>query len=98
MNLETAKILAGGSAKLSGSTGVSTMVLAYFEVNAAGIGALCTLITLIFYLFFQLLAQRKINQSEKNKQKIDSNELKLDAHIEETRKGIESILNKLDKE
>ena len=78
MNLETAKILAGGSAKLSGSTGISTMIMAYFQVNAAGIGALCTLITLVFYISFQWLAHKKTNQSNKNKEK-------LDAHIESVR-------------
>lgn len=66
MNLESSKILAGGSAKLAGGTGISTMVMAYFQVNAAGIGAMCTVITLIAYLFFQWRADRKTKQSDKN--------------------------------
>lgn len=82
MNLDTAKILAGGSAKLSGGTGISTMVMAYFQLNAAGIGALCTVVTLIFYIFFQFLAHKKTNQVDKNLERI---------------KDLESILNKLDK-
>lgn len=77
MNLDTAKTLAGGSAKLAGSTGVSTMVMAYFQANAAGIGALCTVITLISYLFFQWLAYKKTNQAEKNKEIIDDHSDKL---------------------
>ncbi len=103
MNLDTAKILAGSSAKLSGSTGISTMIMAYFQVNAAGIGALCTLITLIGYISFQWLAHTKTNQSIKNKEKIDDHGDRLESHIEETRDefkkvgdGISSILNKLD--
>ena len=104
MNLESAKILAGSSAKLSGGTGISTMVMAYFQVNAAGIGALCTLITLVCYISFQYLAHKKTNQSIKNKEKIDTHSDRLDDHIVETRDefkkvgdGISLILNKLDK-
>ncbi len=97
MNLDTAKILAGGSAKLSGSIGISTVVMDYFQVNAAGIGALCTLITLFCYIFFQWLTIKKTNKSDKNKEKIDDTSNKLEAHIRETRNGISSILNKLDK-
>ncbi len=98
MNLDTAKILAGGSAKLSVGTGTSTMVMAYFQANAAGIGALCTLVTLVFYILFQWLAHKKSVQADKNKEKIDSTDDKLEAHIKETRDGIESILEKLNKD
>ena len=77
MNLDTAKILAGGSAKLSGSIGVSAVVMAYFQVNAAGIGALCSVITLIVYISFQLIAHKKTNQADKNKERIKSLEDKL---------------------
>jgi len=82
VNLDTAKTLAGGSAKLSGSTGISTMVMAYFQVNAAGIGALCTVITLVCYIYFQWLAHKKNNAVDGNLKRI---------------KVLEDKLNKLDK-
>ena len=104
MKVESAKILVGSCASLTGVTGISTMVMAYFQVNAAGIGALCTLITLVGYISFQYLAHKKTNQSIKNKEKIDSHGDRLDEHIKETRDefkkvgdGLELILNKLDK-
>ncbi len=70
MNIESAKILAGGSAKLSGGAGISTMVMAYFQVNAAGIGALCTLVTLVFYVYFQWLSNKKLTVADDNKHEI----------------------------
>lgn len=83
MNLDTAKILAGSSAGLSVSGGISTAIMGYLHVNAAGIGALCTIITLFFYIFFQFIANKKLNQADKN--------LEL---IKELKKEISEISNK----
>lgn len=93
MNLTTAKTLAGSCAGLSGSTGISTVVMAYLQSNAAGIGALCTIITLICYIFFQRLATKKATLSDKNKEDIDHHSQKLTDHISETKRGFEKVDN-----
>jgi len=79
---QSAKLLANTSAKLTGVTGGSTMLMAYFQSNAAGIGALCTVITLIFYIFFQFLAHKKTNQVDKNLELIKILEEKLNNKLD----------------
>ena len=75
MNQEIAKTLAGGSAKLASGTGISTVILAWFGSNAAGIGAICTIITCVAYIYFGYTAAGRNNekdrQAEENKTEID---------------------------
>lgn len=98
MNLESAKISAGFSAKLSGATGVSTMIMAYFQANAAGIGALCTFITLICFIFFKRLELKKSTLADENKKDLANHIIAFNEHKEETNtqfgcvnKGIDEI-------
>ncbi len=65
----------------------------YFQVNAAGIGALCTVISLIAYIYFQKLLNSKTKQDDEQKQKIE----KLESSIGNIESAIKSISNKLDK-
>ena len=102
MNIESAKILAGSSAKLGGGMGISTMVMAYFQVNAAGIGALCTLITLACYIFFQRLSLKKERLSAVNKKDLADHIIAFNEHKKETNiqfkyvnKSLDKIINKL---
>ena len=50
----TQKALAGGSA----GGGVFTAIMSYFDIHAAGIGAMCTVCTLIVYLIITLVRLR----------------------------------------
>lgn len=78
MNVENAKLLAQGSGTLSGSTGVSTLVMAYFQANAAGIGAICTVITCLAYIYFENLSSKKDSRDKEEIRRLteDMEELK----------------------
>jgi hypothetical protein len=54
-------------AMLSGSTGLGTAIASAFNwigANATTIGALCSIITLVAYLYFQNRADKKLDISE----------------------------------
>lgn len=96
MKIELSTATVTGIGKLSGGLGIGTSFLAFFEVNALGIGALCTFLTLMVYAFFSILNHFKNNKSATNKVEIDK--LKID--VEKINSGIDEILkniNKLDK-
>lgn len=89
VDLSTATVT--GIGKLSGGLGIGTSILAFFEVNALGIGALCTFLTFIVYAFFSILNHFKNDNSVKNKIEIE----KLKEEVQSVNSGIESILKKL---
>ena len=60
-----------GTGVLAGSTGTVTSIMAYMRVEALGIGALCTIFTLVVYIFFQFLHYKKLSKADENKMKID---------------------------
>lgn len=95
MNIESVKILAGSSAKLGGGMGISTMVMAYFQVNAAGIGALCTLITLACYIFFQRLSLKKESLADVNKKDLADHIKETNIQFKHVNKSLDKIINKL---
>lgn len=78
MNVENVKLLAAGSGKMSGGLGVSTLVMAYFQANAAGIGAICTVITCLAYIYFENLSSKKDSKDKEEIKKLteDVEELK----------------------
>jgi len=71
MEIETVKALVDGTGPLAASTGIVTSVMGYLEAEALGIGALCTMITLVVYIFFQFLHHKKLGRADENKIKID---------------------------
>ncbi len=64
------KATVNGSAALAGSTGVVTSLLAFFDNNAASIGAMCTLVFGLIYILFQWLSYRKLTVADDNKHEI----------------------------
>jgi len=68
VNIETAKASTQITAKLTGVMGTSTFVMAWFQTNAAGVGAICTVITCIAYIYFQKALLKKDN---KHKEEVD---------------------------
>ena len=94
------KHLADGASTLAIGSGVGTSALGYWEfisVNHAGIGVLCTLSFGLIALFFNIYNSSKLNQAEKNKKEIEANSKKLDEHINETKTGIDRILDAINK-
>ena len=71
MEIETAKNLVSGSGALAGSTSITATIMAYLEAEAKGIGALCAIVTLVVYIFFQILQHIKLNKTDENKKDID---------------------------
>jgi len=57
--------------KITASSGIFTMVLHFFSSYAAGIGAMCTVLTLIVYTVFNILSHIKSNESKENKVRLD---------------------------
>jgi len=67
---DTAKALVDGAAISATGTGILTSVLAFFESNAAGIGAMCTVVFGIVYIIFQFMSYRKLTLSDTNQERI----------------------------
>ena len=64
---------------LSFLSGISTSVLSFFELNAATIGAVCTVVSLIAMIFFGIANGRKLDKSTDNSNRLDS----IDEHIKQ---------------
>ena len=71
MKVELSTATVSGIGKLSGSLGIGTSILAFFEVNAVGIGALCAFLTFIVYALFSALNHFKNDASIENKKRLD---------------------------
>lgn len=84
MKVEMSTATLNGIGKLSGTLGIGTSILAFFEVNAVGIGALSAFLTFIVYAIFSILNHLRSNKSKEHEERID----KLES-------GIDSILDKL---
>jgi hypothetical protein len=108
---ETLKVLEDSSAVLTISTGAATSAtktfgwLDYLDVHAAGIGVLLTIFFGIGYLTFHYLSLKKQSMAEKDKVRLDKLSTAFSDHQKETKKefekvggGIQTILDKLDKQ
>ena len=82
-----------GIGKLSGGLGIGTSILAFFEVNAIGIGALCAFLTLIVYALFSLLNHLKNDTSKENKLRLD----KLESDRDSDNKALLEEIQKINK-
>ena len=71
---------------LSFLSGISTSVLAWFGSNAATIGAMCTVASLFFMIYFGFANGRKLDKSADNSNRLDS----VDDHICEIKELIKS--------
>ena len=107
MKQESAKLLADGATLSAVSTGASSYFgwFTFVNANAPGIGVLLSLVFGLIGVVFYILNHRKTLLAEKNKEVIDKNNDRLDAHIEETREefkivntGISTIIDKLNKD
>ena len=91
MKVEVSTATLNGIGKLSGTLGIGTSILAFFEVNAVGIGALSAFLTFIVYAIFSILNHFRNNKSKENEQRLD----KIEVGHKETKEDIKKILDKL---
>lgn len=80
------------------ATGVTISVLRYWDfinANAAGIGVLITFFFGMIAVGFNLYNASKSRLSDKNSERVDRLEFKVDSHYESTKTSLEEILNKL---
>jgi len=107
MSVEISKIAVNSTAAIATSSGMVTVVLGFFDSNAASIGVMSTLFFGFIYVYFQFSQDRKLTLADKNKEEIEDTKEeikdlsnKLDDHMTETRESLSLILkslNKLDK-
>ena len=84
MNQDSIQELKDFFAWLTGSTGIGTAIASVFNwigVNAAAIGAICSMLSLVGWFYFQRKADKKTSKSEENSKQIEKhlneiNELK----------------------
>tara|TARA_R110000851_G_scaffold160243_1_gene303472 strand:+ start:9323 stop:9610 length:288 start_codon:yes stop_codon:yes gene_type:complete len=93
MKVELSTATVSGIGKSSGIIGIGTSVLAFFEVNAIGIGALCAFLTLIVYALFNLLNHLKNDTSKENKLRLD----KLESDRGSDNKALLEAIQKINK-
>lgn len=77
MNQEDIVALKNGSATLTVSMGTGTWIgktLELIGTNAATIGAICSIISLCAYLYFQYRNDKNLSQAHKNTKKIKEQE------------------------
>lgn len=104
MKQEITQAIATSSVTLATSTGILTSFLGYLGHHAAGIGAACTIIFGIIYVYFQFSSNRKLTIAEINKIEIYENKEftqnlseEFKEHKIETSKQFDKVDTKLDK-
>lgn len=70
MKQDTVKAFVDGAALSVTGTGILTSLMAFFESNAAGIGAMCTVLFGLVYIVFQFLSYRKLTLADANQEEI----------------------------
>ena len=94
MKQEISKAIVDGAATLAVSTGILTVTLKFFNVYAAGIGAMCTIIFGIIYVIFQFMAHQKLIKADDNEKRLDKHE----GQLNNMQAGINTIIDKLNKD
>jgi len=89
--MEAPKHIVEASAALVTGSGAITFTLSFFNENAAGIGAMCTLSFGLVYIVFQFMAHKKLTLADANKQELQEQSNKLDSHITEINDKFDKI-------
>lgn len=72
--------LARGTSVLAASSAMTTWIVDFFEIYATSIGAIFTILSFVFMIFFNVLNRIKINERDKNLKRLD--------HMDETLKEL----------
>jgi len=88
---EISSHLVTGLAATTGVSAITTAIMKFFDSNAAGIGAMFTILTFVTWVFFQLRHDKKLSLADENKIQISRVEAQLTDNIER----VETIMNTL---
>lgn len=66
MKQEITQAIATSAATLTTSSGILTVAFKFFDNNAAGIGAMSTILFGIIYVYFQWSSNKKLTVADKN--------------------------------
>lgn len=71
MKQETVEVLARGASLLAASSSATTWIVNFFEIYATSIGAIFTILSFAFMIFFNVLNRIKLNERDKNLKRLD---------------------------
>lgn len=91
MRQEITQAIATSAATLTTSSGILTVVFKFFDNNAAGIGAMSTILFGIIYVYFQWSSSKKLTVAEINTINIDSLSQDFYDHKVETTEKLEDL-------
>lgn len=91
MKQEAAQVIATSAVTLATSTGILTVILKFFDNNAAGIGAISTIVFGLIYVYFQYSSNQKLTVAEINTINIDALSQDFHDHKVETTEKLELL-------
>lgn len=97
MKQEITQVIATSAVTLATSTGIISSIVAFFDVYAAGIGAMSSIFFGCIYMIFQWSSNRKLTIAEINKVDIADLSESLSNHVVETREEFNSITSCLER-
>lgn len=71
MKQHTVEVLARGTSGLALGSGILTSLVDFVELYATFIGAVFTVLSFIFMIFFNILNRIKLNERDKNLKRLD---------------------------
>ncbi len=91
MKQEIAQGIAHSAVTLATGTGILTVILEFFDNNAAGVGAMSTILFGFIYVYFQWSSNKKLTVAEINTINIDALSQDFYDHKIETTEKLESL-------
>ena len=87
MNQDSWTVFLSGAKWISGVSGLTVVIMKFFDFYAAGIGAIVSILTFFTWLYFQRRADKNISLSNKNESRIKEQDKKLE-YLERQLKGL----------
>lgn len=84
MRQELIEVISRTATVLAVSTATTTTIVDFFEIHATSIGAICTVLSLVVMLFFNVLNRIKLNERDKNLERLD--------HMDQSISDIKALL------
>ncbi len=97
MKQEISSHLVTGLAATTGVSAITTAIMKFFDSNAAGIGAMFTILTFVTWVFFQLRHDKKLSLADENKIQIGRVEAQLTNNIVRVEIMLNTLINEVKK-
>jgi len=94
---EISSHLVTGLAATTGVSAITTAIMKFFDSNAAGIGAMFTILTFVTWVFFQLRHDKKLSLADENKIQIGRVEAQLTNNIVRVEIMLNTLINEVKK-